>query len=214
MKKRIIWWIELASAVIYSIQIFLAINSGYFESFLPVLIIELNVYLIISLVFYFALDKKWFSSELKLKIDSPKDDITEDQRNKFISRALVQINITKFLIVLMIASYFILGIFEFAVYYYIAVLLILFSAMLYLVVLFSKNVANSKGYAKISKKELMTKYLFYYNKEDKRTILEKPFGVGSTINLASKDGKIILGVILAIPITIILLILIVVLLSK
>ena len=44
--------------------------------------------------------------------------------------------------------------------------------------------------------------LFYYNKNDKRAIVDKPFGAGSTINFASKQGRLVFYVLMSIPLSI------------
>ncbi|MBU1095248.1 MAG: hypothetical protein CVV23_08790 [Ignavibacteriae bacterium HGW-Ignavibacteriae-2] len=57
--------------------------------------------------------------------------------------------------------------------------------------------------------DVLRNFIIYYNPKDKRAVVDKPFGLGSTINFATKEGKIIFAVLISIPITILLIIFIV-----
>lgn len=84
--------------------------------------------------------------------------------------------------------------------------LLIISAFLFLISAIN-NLMKFHGYYKISFKERILKGLFYNNPEDKRAIVDKPFGYGSTINIGSKQGKLVLTILLAIPSFMIILIL-------
>ncbi|OGU63941.1 MAG: hypothetical protein A2499_03570 [Stygiobacter sp. RIFOXYC12_FULL_38_8] len=55
---------------------------------------------------------------------------------------------------------------------------------------------------------LIKNFIFYYNKKDNRSIVDKPIGIGSTINFATKEGKFIFLLLLFPPIVIVVSILI------
>jgi uncharacterized membrane protein len=196
--KRIIWWLELINLTLLLIQLAGAIkihNSGV----VLLVIMAFMVYLYLSIHFYFALNKKIFLSELKHPVNDVKEDLTENERNKFISFCIFELSLVKFFVVLIILNLAMNIVYNFGKvlpYLSVVIFLVLLAVIFYLIVSFLKHLVNSKGYINTSRKEILTKYLFYYNSENKRVVVSKPLGRGSTINLATKDGKLILGIIL------------------
>jgi len=66
---------------------------------------------------------------------------------------------------------------------------------------------KANGFVNVSNKQTVLNGLLYYNPNDKRAIVEKQFGVGTTINLASKQGRLIIYILLSIPLFVIFMIL-------
>jgi hypothetical protein len=89
---------------------------------------------------------------------------------------------------------------------------LLFTAFM-MITLAVQNFIKARGYTRVTFGETVRKGLFYCNPDDSRAILDKTVGTGTTVNLATKEGRMILWVILAIPATIITLIVLLKLLS-
>lgn len=78
----------------------------------------------------------------------------------------------------------------------------------------SYSLLQARGISFSSYKDFFSKGIFYNNPNDPRVIVDKPFGVGTTFNMGSKKGRNLFYLILAIPLSIMMVILFSVLLLK
>lgn len=210
--KRTDWRIELLCLTAFAVQIMAALSENKMDLVLAPVICELVGYLVISVILYYVLDKTAMLKPASFKIELEKTIINKEETNCYLSKAVSANTAIKLFIILIITSVVLNQ-----VYYpdgrYIALVMILLLVYLvcifYCAFLYAKYAMAARGYVNIPVKFMATKMIIYYNPDDKRTIVDKAFGVGSTINLATRQGKIILWTILAIPLAIVFLVILV-----
>ncbi|MGE5431367.1 MAG: hypothetical protein ACM3QX_09845 [Syntrophomonadaceae bacterium] len=206
--KRINWQIEAVNLLLVTGETALAFREDMLPRILPGLIVQVCTYALLSLVYYFILGPMVLFPKTNMAVPLKKVDITEKESLRHIKRGIIYFNSTKLIISFLITSNILIQIYKLTGYYTVFSLIILVALLFYLIVIFTRQMASAKGYVITSNKELLQNFIFYFNPADKRTVVDKPMGMGSTINLATKDGKMILGVILAIPVAIIAMLLI------
>lgn len=197
--------IESLIALIVAAQLYFIISED-FKSLIPLAIIEAAVYILLTLLFSLMIlgDTTYNINLSKLRI-LPKSlpyEITDEQKNAYLSKAAGSINSIKLAIILFMAASPLL---ETGGLFILVLLPGLLIGIFFAIYNFMKYSLYSRGYINIPAKEIWQKYIFYYNPNDSRAVLEKPLGVGSTVNLATSHGKLILGVILGVPLTIVIL---------
>ncbi|MGE5498801.1 MAG: DUF5808 domain-containing protein [Syntrophothermus sp.] len=198
--KRINWQIEVLNLLLVILEVTLAFREDMFLRVLPLLIVQIFTYALISLIYYFILGPSVLFPKTSMKLPLEMIQITERESLRHISQGVTYFNLTKLVFSFLITANILIQVYSLRAYYNNLFLIILLGLFFYLTLLFTKQMASAKGYVVTSNKELMKNFIFYFNPNDKRTVVEKPMGMGSTINLATKDGKIIMGVILAIPV--------------
>lgn len=206
--KRINWQIEVVNLLLVTGEAALAFGENMLPRILPGLIVQVCTYALLSLIYYFILGPGVLIPKTNMAVPLKKVDIIEKESLKHINLGILYFNSTKLLISFLITSTILIQTYKLAPYYTVFSLIILVVLLFYLIVHFTRQMASAKGYVITNNKELLQNFIFYFNPADKRTVVEKPLGMGSTINLATKDGKMILGVILAIPVAIIAMLLI------
>lgn len=206
--KRIIWQVELLNLLLICFEFLLLHKTDLQAELLPGLIIQITVYSLLSLIYYFVLSPTVLLKKTRTVVSVKTRNISEIESLQFIKRGILFFNSTKLIVLFMITSIMIINIYSRNSYYAFISMIFLLCMMLYFIILFTRNIAAAQGYVLTNNKELFQNFVIYYNPEDKRTTVDKPLGMGSTINLATKDGKMILGVILAIPLSIVIFLLI------
>jgi len=175
---------------------------------IPLLIIQIIVYGLLSTIFYFMLSPKIIFGTPKIPLEFERKPLTESEFNIYSNNYLQSITGVKFFFILLFTSLILNKIFGESVYAIVVVFAVIV-IKLYLIFSFIKNVAHANGYVGFSNMDVLRNFIIYYNPKDKRAVVDKPFGLGSTINFATKEGKIIFAVLISIPITILLIIFIV-----
>ncbi|MGE5621023.1 MAG: hypothetical protein ACM3U0_00485 [archaeon] len=198
--KRINWQIELLNLILISAEIVMGYQTHLFSKLIPGLIIQICSYLLLSLIYYFVLSPKVLFHKTRAVVPIKMRNIPAQESLRYAKRGILCFNSTKLLISFLIGSLAFIDKYYHNSYNAVILLIILLSVSFYLIILFTKNIASAKGYVVSNSKELLRNFVFYYNPADRRTSVDKPLGMGSTINLATKDGKIVFGVILAIPV--------------
>ncbi|MGE5400739.1 MAG: hypothetical protein ACM3S2_10060 [Ignavibacteriales bacterium] len=206
--RRINWQIELLNLLLIGSEAAFAYQNDIFPRLLPGLIIQVCAYALLSLIYYFVLGPKVLFPKTGTVVPVELRDISEQESLRYIKRGVICFNSTKLIISFIIITAMLMNIYHFNSYYSLILMIILLSILLYLILQFTKNTVSARGYVLTSNKELLKNFVFYFNPDDRRTSVDKPLGMGSTINLATKDGKMIMGVILAIPISLIIMLLI------
>lgn len=206
--KRINWQVELLNLILISFEIVIGFQKEIFSRLLPGLIVQVCAYSLVSLIYYFVLGPKVLFPKTGTVVPVEMRDISEQESLRYIKRGIIFFNSTKLIISFIISTVMLINIYHLSSYYAFISMITLLCILLYLAIQFTKNIASARGYVLTSNKELLKNFVFYFNPDDKRTSVDKPLGMGSTINLATKDGKIFMGVILAIPISLIIMILI------
>jgi len=197
---RLFWWIEGISAIL----LFIALYTNLIHK--VDLIISIGIYLLLSSIFYFALDLR-----VVTKVSDKLKDELKDYNNPNIERlnkASVFINLIKVLVLLFIIVIGNKSMVQLNHWINAVVIVMFFGVLLILIYLYLKNVLLSYSYPNTSLMHLIKNFIFYYNKKDNRSIVDKPIGIGSTINFATKEGKFIFLLLLFPPIVIVVSILI------
>lgn len=198
--KRVNWQIEVLSLLLIILEFAITLRGNSFPRVMPLLIVQICTYALLSLIYYFILGPKVLFHKTSMQVPLKMIQITEQESLWHIKRGVIFFNLTKLVFTFLITANILIQVYSLRAYYNNLFLIILLGLFFYLTLLFTKQMASAKGYVVTSNKELMKNFIFYFNPKDKRTVVEKPMGMGSTINLATKDGKIIMGVILAIPV--------------
>ncbi len=216
--KPINYRIELFSVVILFVQLGFVINSTKEQlvNTLPAFLVMLFLYFITTTVFIIGYSSKHILKKTDLtSLFGKKTELEESQVLLFIKRAVNIIGIGKAIIIFIPMLLFIINHLYFLPFVLFRPLIILPLLLVFFTLLFYsiKNIIKANGYLTVTNKQTILNGIFYYNPNDKRAVVEKQFGVGTTINFATKQGKIILIVILSIPVTVLGLIFIILLLS-
>ena len=173
-------------------------------------ITALIIYIILTLVFKFALSPKvlnvsWYNTSKK--VDYKKE---FDPNNMNVKAALTFFNLIKPTLMAVPAA---AALIKFYVTHetggfmlsLAAIVALLFLTIIWIIMGTKELVIYREG-KDISRKELLLNYIAYYNPEDSRVFVEKRIGIGTTVNLATRGGKFFMIFILGIPIVIILVI--------
>ena len=204
--------VEIASMIILTLQFINLLQNHSNKVAIIYFVLSCFVYFILSIVMYYSVSQ----SILFKKLESPelfgtKFDISESELLKYVQRGVTFTSLFKLCLILiplfasMSSLLFPNNIFPFNIIATIFFISFAFIMFIYSVQYFCK----ARGFIKISFGQTLKVGLLYYNPNDKRSIVDKQFGIGSTVNLASKKGRLVLWIILAIPITIITLLLLV-----
>lgn len=208
-KKKIVWNIELIILLLLILQISAAIYTARFPDTIQIFITEIFVYSLVTLITYYMYDDKVIYADPKIPVDYTRKNLGEEEKtmfynNIFFNFGLLKLNIFSLLFIIFMIE--ISGLSEWLVY---AALLIFFLLMLIIIIQLIKSMLSAKGYINIPTRDILRKFTVYYNPSDKRSIVDKPLGVGTTFNLATKEGKFLLGLILGIPFFIVTLLIII-----
>jgi len=181
------------SITIILLTIFIVFNYLPNTTIAPI-IVSIFIYLILTLAFNYSFNLKT-NNKSKAEINLPKTNISEKEKNIYINLRSLYIKAAKILIaflpiILVLNIYKLFIVFVFFMLFFISIVLIIKYHLL------------SEGYLNLTFINTLKHGLFYYNKEDKRAIVDKPFGAGSTINFASKQGRLVFYVLISIPLSI------------
>jgi len=216
--KRFNFTAETICICILILQLILTIYcpTQPLSTFLPPFIINLILYLILSTIFYFSYSKKYLIKNFDFSLlFGNKVIISENQSLYLLNKAIFFIGFVKVIILLIplllsLVNYYNLILFPFFRLIIITPLLLL----VFLLIFYSiKYIVKANGYLEVTNKQVINNGILYNNPNDKRAVVEKKFGIGTTVNLATKQGRIILYVILSIPITILTLVFIILFLN-
>ncbi len=184
---------------------------------LPPLIINLFLYLLLSLIFYFSTSPSIILKKFKKpELFGHKSTLSQNQILFYLKKGVLFSGLFKLTILFipfglqLITNIFLM----ISVIFPILFTFIILCLGLYILTVSINYFLKANGFESLTLKQTIIKGLFYYNPDDKRAVVEKQFGIGTTINFASKQGRLILYVIISIPITITLLLLLVMVLSK
>ncbi len=171
--------------------------------FIPI-IISLFIYILLTLVFLFTFTKS--STKNKIEINLPKVEISELLKLSYAKTTLYYIGLFKISIATLPILLFILnsqlGLSKPIVFIFMILNILL---AFYFFTLTIKYFLQHNGYVNLTFKNTIKYGLFYYNENDKQAVVDKPFGIGTTINFATKQGRLVFYVIISIPITILIL---------
>ena len=202
MFKRMDLRIEFVSVTLLLLNLYFALNSTQLN--LGPFIVGVFIYLLLSLIMFASLSPNYIFKENKTSVQyGNKTILSEDQKEFYLKEAYNFSSLFKFSVILIpTLIYFLefLGIKNNIVG--ILIVVILMSAAFYMIFRMQKSIIKANGYLNISSKSALNYSFIYNNPDDKRVVVDKPFGIGTTVNIATKQGRIILIVILAIPITI------------
>lgn len=194
--------IEIIALAAQAFQYYFAINS---EQVVAV-IVNLFVYLFLSAVLYPVLDYRYItkiSDRIKKQLnENPKPEV------KYLNLAASYMNGIKLLVILFMVITSMYTDAGNCALIMIPNILLLLAGILFLAFRSVLNVLKAFRYPDLSAAHIFKNIMIYNNKEDNRVVIDKAFGVGSTINLATRQGKIILIVLLLPPIILFTLILI------
>jgi uncharacterized membrane protein len=213
---RVNWIVEIVSIIILLLQFIHLLRSHSNKAAVIYFTLSCLVYFILSIVMYYSVAP----SVLFNKLESPesfgqKFEISETELLNFIQKGAAFTSLFKLCLILIPLLSSILPLlfpdnkFPFNLIAAISFFSLAFIMFIYSIQYFYK----ARGFTKLSFSQTLKVGLLYYNPNDRRAVVDKQFGIGSTINLASKQGRLVLWVILAIPVTIITLLLIVLRLS-
>lgn len=209
---RVNWKVEIASAIILLLQ-FIQL-SKYHSNKIAIIYFVLScfVYSILSIVMYYSVSPSILFKKLESpELFGPKCEISETELLNYIQRGATFTSLFKlcFILIPLFASMSSL-LFPTDRFPYNIIASIFFISLAFLMFIYSlQYFCKARGFTNISFSQTLKVGLLYYNPNDKRAIVDKQYGIGSTINLASKEGRLVLWIILAIPTTIITLLLIV-----
>ncbi|MFH0733122.1 MAG: DUF5808 domain-containing protein [bacterium] len=184
---------------------------------LPPLIINICMLILLSIVMYFSLSPKIVFKEFETpELFGERKSLKQNVVLFYYKRGVFYTSLFKLLLLLIpfglqLSS---LILFRFSNLLKIIYTIFMIILVLFILTLSITNFLKANGFESMTIKKTLSKVLFYYNPKDKRAVVEKQFGVGTTINFASKQGRLILYVLLAIPITIIGILFLVLVLSK
>jgi hypothetical protein len=199
--KKFNWWVEIFTIFLIIAEIVFVISHNALQKNISAIIVQILVYLVLSIIFFYSVTPEVLFSDSDTPIRLKRTNISKERSNSLMKIAIMYLGLTKLAIVavfpVMIFSQMMLKTNP------LVFLALNFILIFYFISLFMKYLALSKGYIITKLKDVILNLVFYYNPEDKRTVVDKPVGVGSTVNLATKQGKIIMATILAIPIVII-----------
>lgn len=204
--NRMNWKVEF---IIISTLLFQTFYVSHYNSNMIALVpVIMNwlVYIILFIVMYFSVSP----AVLFKKLDNPKAygskrDLTESEILFFIEKGITRTGLFK-LCILLIPVYLSLSISLFGSRIIIINLIVttfLIASASLLIIRAIQFFIKARGFIVITFNQTINNGLIYNNPDDKRAIVDKQFGIGSTINFGSKDGRLILYVLLAIPVTVI-----------
>jgi|GEM_PF-4918837 len=208
-KKKVFWWIESSFFLLIITHIYITLSVSQSLNTIQILITEIFIYTLISLISYYMYDDKVIFSDPKIPIDHPRYDLTEDEKTKFYNQVFLNFGLLKLSIVIFLFCILLIELARLPETLIYLLIIILFFFLGMIIINLTRSVLSAKGFKNIPTMDILKKYTIYYNPNDKRSIVDKPFGIGTTINLASKQGKLIFGIILGIPLFIISLLIIV-----
>lgn len=199
--------IELINILIIVAAIVFSLTSDVqvISKVLPVFLI-LFLYGIITMVNYITLlESSIFKKKTKNSIDlGIESDLTVDERIAFIKTAVFHSGIFKLFITLIPVAIVFVTIYEFSQLLFVPLMIALVFVSVYYAFKMSYFLAMAKGLNFEDLKDFFKKGLFYYNPEDERAFVDKPVGVGTTINFASKTGRRFFVILMSVPVLIIL----------
>lgn len=209
--KKISWPAELLITMLIVIEAVFILQHGALQENIAQIIVQVMIYLLLSFIFYYSLSPAVLFSKPGVPINLKQKEITQDEQRAYINKSVLFISLLKLSVLsgfpLIYLSRRVFGINSFFPAAFVL------AAVFYCLIMFTKYLAFARGYMPESFKDIIVNIMFYYNPDDKRAVVNKPIGIGSTINLANKQGKIILATIISIPLSIILLLLLVFALS-
>lgn len=213
--KKIQIFTEFLYFILLALLIVIIFNKSLFYKGIPSIIVSLFIYGILSFAFYISYNAKYFTKRNVAIINLPKIDISEKLKNNYVNYSRIFIGLSKLIIAIIPPVIFVLNSVTALHGIVIGVLLIVLIVKFFLIILLAiKYHLLSEGYTKLSFLDTIKHGLFYYNKDDKRTIVDKPIGAGVTVNFATKQGRMVFYVLISIPLTIILILSIVFLVTK
>lgn len=213
--KKIQIFTEFLYFILLALLIVIIFNKSLFYKGIPSIIVSLFIYCILSFAFYISYNAKYFTKRNVAIINLPKIDISEKLKNNYVNYSRIFIGLSKLIIAIIPPVIFVLNSVTALHGIVIGVLLIVLIVKFFLIILLAiKYHLLSEGYTKLSFLDTIKHGLFYYNKDDKRTIVDKPIGAGVTVNFATKQGRMVFYVLISIPLTIILILSIVFLVTK
>lgn len=184
--------------------------------YLPMLFIEIAVYCLLTLIFYYALTPRVILAEPKVPLKFDKIELSKEETDGYLQKIYNWMGLLKLSVIFLLSAVIVQEVFglERRFHYLVPLLFVFYMAsMFFSIYKLSYYMMLVKGYTNITRRDVLTKALFYYNPDDKRAFVDKPFGAGTTINFASKQGRMIFAVILSVPLTIILILVIVLMLK-
>ena len=140
--------------------------------------------------------------------------IDDEQKEDFIKKSVFYFSVFKLMITILIPVLVIVNYINSVSYLIYITFLIYLPSALFLVFYSAYYFLLAKGYQFKDYKEFLRKGLIYNNPDDKRVMVDKPFGTGTTVNFGSKEGRRIFYIIISIPVFITLAIILSVALSK
>lgn len=206
MLQRFDLRIEIISLICISSQL-------YFYLIIPGLeiapfIISSFIYIVVTIVMYYSLSPEVVINPnyLEKKLGT-KHNLDENKKLFFLRRSIFFAGLFKFCILLIPSHFLFFEVFFGDSKYPGVTFVILFVAFgFYSLFLMGLNIIKANGYIEVGYKEVFKYGIIYNNPDDNRGVVEKPYGLGVTVNLATNEGRLILGILLAIPLTIVLLI--------
>ncbi len=182
---------------------FFYIKDVLYKGIVPI-IVSFFIYGVLSFAFYISFKYKNNNKKNNAEINLPKIIITDELKNEYINLRFLFIGLSKIIIAFLPPVLFFLSeimlLRTFIVLLSFVFLFVLFFLFIIFVIRYHML---SEGYTNLTFINTIKHGLFYYNENDKRAIVDKPFGAGSTINFASKQGRLVFYVLISIPITII-----------
>ncbi len=213
--KKIQLFTEFLYFILLALLIVIIFNKSLFYKGIPSIIVSLFIYGILSFAFYISYNSKNFTPKNAAIISLPKIDISEKLKNNYVNYSQLFIGLSKLIIAIIPTVIFVLNSVTALHGIGIVVLLIVLIVKFFLIFLLAiKYHLLSEGYTNLSFLNTIRHGLFYYNKDDKRAIVDKPIGAGVTVNFATKQGRMVFYVLISIPLTVILILSIVFLVTK
>ncbi|HRI47820.1 MAG TPA: hypothetical protein PK559_11995 [Ignavibacteriaceae bacterium] len=194
------------------ISIICIISQLFFYVIIPGLeiapfIISSFLYIVLTIVMYYSLSPGVVINPnyIEKKLGT-KHNLNENEKLFFLRRSIFFAGLFKFCILLIPSHFLFFQVFLGDSKYLGVTFVILFLVIgFYSLFLMGLNIIKANGYTESGYKEVLKYGIIYNNPDDKRGVVEKPYGLGVTVNLATNEGRLILGVLLAIPLTIVLL---------
>lgn len=206
------WKVEIASTIILLLQFIQLLISHSNKAAVIYFVFSCLVYFILSIVMYYSVSPSILFKKIESpELFGPKSEIPETELLNYIQRGATFTSLFKFCLILIpLFASMSSSLFPNEKYPFNIIATIFFISLAFIMFIYSiQYFCKARGFTKISFSQTLKVGLLYYNPNDKRAIVDKQFGIGSTINLTSKEGRLVLWIILAIPTTIITLLFIV-----
>lgn len=207
--RRIIPAIE-----IFIMIILLGIFSLYLftadKSFIQLFIISMVIYAFLTALFFVISSPAILLASPNLMLKLTKKNISTDEKSRYFNKAVLYLNYIKVSVIVLIVIIALgknyLG--DNIIYGVIISLLLFFSFLFWTLYNLIVSIYRALGYSDFTSKDVLTKFMFYYNPEDERSFIEKDDGLGTTVNFASPEGRRVMIILIAIPVIVITLIII------